>query len=334
MKPEPITRRTLLRTEAAALAAASLAPASPVAGAESPRTSPMPCGLIGGTAVSRLILGSNPMGGGAHSRDLIYVGRLMKEYNTEERLFNLFRKAEAEGVNTVLHGSSALIRKYNQQYGGRLRQILMVSLPREGGVKRAEIRAIIDKAMAVNPAALYVFGDTGDYLARNDRLDIAAAALDAAAEVGVPLGIGGHSLEVVVKCEQQRLKPAFYCKTFHHDRYWSATPKAGREPFCWYDGKGGNSYSGLTGDHNRFHDNIWCLEPEETIRVMSKVKAPWIAFKVLAAGAIHPSDGFDYAFRNGADFIAVGMFDFQVAENAAIARECLGRLGNRPRPLL
>jgi hypothetical protein len=35
----------------------------------------------------------------------------------------------------------------------------------------------------------------------------------------------------------------------------------------------------------------------------------------LAAGAIQPSDGFQY----GADFARVGMCDFQVRENALIA---------------
>ena len=45
----------------------------------------------------------------------------------------------------------------------------------------------------------------------------------------------------------------------------------------------------------------------------------WIAYKVLGAGAIHPNDRFRYAFENGADFCCVGMFDFQVVEDANIA---------------
>ena len=35
---------------------------------------------------------------------------------------------------------------------------------------------------------------------------------------------------------------------------------------------------------------------------MKEVTKPWIAFKVLAAGAIPPQDGFRYAFANGAGF--------------------------------
>ena len=48
-----------------------------------------------------------------------------------------------------------------------------------------------------------------------------------------------------------------------------------------------------------------------------------------AAGAIHPNDGFDYAFKNGADFACVGMFDFQVAEDVAIANKVLTRHQDR-----
>jgi len=47
---------------------------------------------------------------------------------------------------------------------------------------------------------------------------------------------------------------------------------------------------------------------------MRTVNEPWIAFKALAAGAIPPQDGFKFAFENDADFICVGMFDFQIVE--------------------
>jgi hypothetical protein len=65
---------------------------------------------------------------------------------------------------------------------------------------------------------------------------------------------------------------------------------------------------------------------------MHEVEKPWIAFKVLAAGAIRPESGFRYAFENGADFICAGMFDFQVEENANLVRSILPQAQNRERP--
>ena len=56
-----------------------------------------------------------------------------------------------------------------------------------------------------------------------------------------------------------------------------------------------------------------------------------MGFKVLAAGAIEPEDGFNWAFENGADFICVGMFDFQVVKNVNIAINTLNNLPNRKR---
>ena len=56
---------------------------------------------------------------------------------------------------------------------------------------------------------------------------------------------------------------------------------------------------------------------------MKQLKQPWIAFKTLAAGAIHPRQAFKFAFEGGADFICVGMFDFQVRENAILAQQTL-----------
>jgi NAD(P)H-dependent flavin oxidoreductase YrpB (nitropropane dioxygenase family) len=80
---------------------------------------------------------------------------------------------------------------------------------------------------------------------------------------------------------------------------------------------------GFKEDHNRHHDNMWCRSAKDTIEFMAMLKKPWIAFKVLAAGAIHPRDAFQWAFESGADFICVGMFDFQIAEDTGIAAEAI-----------
>ena len=84
-------------------------------------------------------------------------------------------------------------------------------------------------------------------------------------------------------------------------------------------------------DRTKFRDNMWCASPEKVTAFFEKCKTPWIGYKVLAAGAIHPEDGFKYAFENGADFICVGMFDFQVIPNANIVHNIFNSNLNRKR---
>ena len=64
-------------------------------------------------------------------------------------------------------------------------------------------------------------------------------------------------------------------------------------------------------------------DPQAVIDFMATVKKPWIAFKILAAGAIHPRTAFPNAFKSGADFILVGMFDWQIEEDTKLARRVI-----------
>ena len=116
---------------------------------------------------------------------------------------------------------------------------------------------------------------------------------------GLPSGIGGHRIETIKGCVEHGIKPDFWMKTLHHHNYWSARPGEKR------------------------NDNNWCHDPQETIDFMNGLDEPWIAFKVMAAGAITPEEGFKYAFENGADFVCAGMYDFQVVEDANIALNIL-----------
>ena len=53
---------------------------------------------------------------------------------------------------------------------------------------------------------------------------------------------------------------------------------------------------------------------------------------MLAAGAIKPEDGLKYAFTNGADFVCLGMYDFQIVEDVNIALDTLSQVKDRQRP--
>jgi hypothetical protein len=55
-------------------------------------------------------------------------------------------------------------------------------------------------------------------------------------------------------------------------------------------------------------------------------------FKVLAAGSIPPADGIRWAYEHGADFVCLGMYDFQVVDDVNITIDILSSLGKRERP--
>jgi hypothetical protein len=126
-----------------------------------------------------------------------------------------------------------------------------------------------------------------------------------------------------MQCEKEKVNNDFYVKTFHIDRYWSATPEEGRKEYDWMQ---------RANEHNANNDNMWCNNPDETAAFMETVKKPWVAFKVMAAGAINPRIAFPYAYKNGADFVIAGMFDFQVESDVKIAIETLPKAQNRKRP--
>ena len=281
----------------------------------------LPQGTLGKLKISRLIIGGNLIGGYSHSRDLVYGSQLFKAYNTDRKVFETLELAERAGINTFCADPNELplFAKYRELNSSKMQTLVQVW----GHPKPTDLKATVDKAIDYGGTTLYIRGVEGDLFTKNGQIDLMGKTLDYIKSQGVPAGIGAHSIEVPIQCEKAGLNPDYYVKTLHSDNYWSATPRKDRVEFSIIDPK-------LA--HGEWRDNMFDLFPEKTIEFMGTVKKPWIAFKVLAAGAFHPKDGFRFAFENGADFINVGMFDFQVVEDVNVAIDVLSRLNNRVRP--
>jgi hypothetical protein len=283
----------------------------------------LPRGTLGKLSISRLILGGNLIGGYAHSRDLLYVSRLLRAYNTESKIFETFALAERCGVDMIQlnPGCFPFVERYRRERGGKIQAMVCVDAdPADLSPVRDQIQDLVGRGAQ----ALYTHGERTDRCVMNGHIDALARIVDLIKAAGVPAGIGSHSLETPIASERRRLDPDFYVKTLHPDSYWSATPREAREEWCWYNGS--------SQDHDRYHDNIFCLDARKTVEFMQGVAKPWFAFKVMAAGALSPQIGFNFAYQNGADFIIAGMFDFQVTEDVTIARKALKRARQRARP--
>jgi len=296
-------------------AMAKLAPAEPVSS-----MGDLPMGRIGNLKVTRLIVGGNLTSGNAHSRDLVYVSSLLRQYFTDEKVFETWELCEQCGINTAIlrlddHVIGLLTRYWNER-GGKLQWIVQIKPgKRDLEAFRTDIRRAVDNGAV----GAYIQGNVSDVLVKDGQVDLLGEVLQCIKDAGIVAGIGAHDLQVPVACEKAGLKPDFHMKTLHSPNYWSFNPHGERwEPFH----VGGKKDT----------ENVWCTQPQETVEFMRNVTTPWIAFKVLAAGAIPPQAAFQYAYENGADFICAGMFDFQVREDVIIARKILNAGLSRQRP--
>ncbi|MEE8397737.1 MAG: hypothetical protein V3S89_01945 [Desulfobacterales bacterium] len=301
------------------------------AAGETPAEDPvegLPKGKIGDIEISRIICGSNLFWGAAHSRELKYVSRLLRSYFTKDKIFETLQLCEENGINTNI-GDAGMVESYREERGGSMQSIAQVDPDNyrhrpDGAVVTTtdDIHRIIDQTAERGAVGILIIGVRADRYVKANRLDLIEEFITYGKKAGLITGVGGHDKRVPEACEKAGIDTDFYFKTIHHDGYYSALPKEKREPFLV------DSYG--PGDH----DCIWEQYPEETIEIMKTVKKPWIGFKVLAAGALDPRDGFAFAFRNGADYACVGMFDWQVREDALIAKEILAtsEVSDRPRP--
>jgi hypothetical protein len=285
----------------------------------------LPRGKIKHVEMTRLILGGNLIGGVAHARDLMYVSPLVRHYFTDEKILETWQIAESKGIDTMAAWPSSrmlgLWQTYRRERGGKIQWL--------GHTGCDKPYNSIKKCIDHGAVGIYIAGDNTERYFRYGKLDELAGAIAFIKQNGLIAGVACHALAVPQAFEKAGIDVDFYMKTLHSGDYWSATsPDARKQEVRVLDPDFvvGNHASGL------YHDNIWCIRPEETVEYMKTVEKPWMAFKVLAAGAIHPKLGFSYAFRRGADFVHVGMFDFQIAQDCQIAREILAKDLKRQRP--
>ncbi|MBL7112524.1 MAG: DoxX family protein [Bacteroidales bacterium] len=285
----------------------------------------IPKGRIGNYEISRILAGGNLISGYAHSRDLIYVSHLVQSYFSDEKVIETFKLCEAVGINAMIVrvdvNTLRIMEKFRKR-GGKMHWIAQCK------IKDDELAPDIDAAVDNGAIACYIHGGICDETVRADKTEVLVRAVEYIKSKGVLAGLAGHDIQVIMECEKYNANPDFFMKTLNSGNYWTAGPRLITDPE-WQPNPKEIVEPEFGAD---VKDNIWSTTPEQTIEFMKEVQKPWISYKVLGAGAIHPKDGFRYAFENGADFACVGMFDWQVVENANIAINLLKENIQRVRP--
>ena len=288
-------------------------------------TAPMPMGKLGNAKVSRLIAGHDLVAFIAHSRDLMYVSQLLQAYFTDDKILETWQRSEAAGINTSFLRVEAHmldLAKKHKANGGKMQWLAQVV------VNEKDQSSDIEKAMELNPIGGYVRGLESDkYRKAAGGADVILKSLENMKKYKIPVGMAAHEIDSLIWAEKLGFPTDFYVKTFNSAKYWSAPPpippNPGWKPTATDVAQ--PEFGGAT------HDNIWETTPKATAEFFAKLKKPFLGYKVLAAGAIAPSEGFQYAFENGCDFIVVGMYDFQINQNVNITKEVVAKTLNRKR---
>lgn len=252
----------------------------------------LPVGRIGKLKVTRLICGGNLFSGFAHSGDLLYVSRLLKQYFVEDKILDTLQLCEESGINTAILRTDdhivKVLRRYRKERGGKIQWIAQ-TYPVADNLKD-NVQLAIDNGAA----GAFIMGGNAERIHKAGKTELMGEVLAFMKRNGLVAGVGAHILAIPRAIEALKAEPDFYFQTINNVGYESENPT---EVASW----------------------------------LKDSKLPCIGFKVLGAGRMKPREGFDLAFRSGADFINVGMYDFQVQEDVALVKEVVAAHSGRQR---
>jgi hypothetical protein len=270
-------RREFLRTGAAAAVAGAAGAAIGAKGlaAAGRQAEPdiLPAIKLGTLEVSRLILGSNPFWGYSHKSAALDAE--MRAFHTDERIAQILDEAAECGVTAVASPPDERWRKLWSKYtegGGKLKTwISQCHGPADG------MLAEIDRSVGAGARAIFIQGARVE-----DQFGIGEFKrlwiwVEHIARKGLPAGVAAHWPEIHPELQRRDFPVDFYFQ-------------------CMYNASKTSDYS--------------AAERKLAEATVTQMKKPVIAYKILAAGRLPPSEGFEQAFNNirRKDGVCVGIY--------------------------
>ncbi len=276
---------------------------------------PAPAGLptvkLGKYQVTRLIIGANPMYGYSHFNRI--YDQIMREWYTQEKVCEVLRQCEANGVNTwqFSHSERSLsdLKRYRDE-GGKIQWILLGSRTLE------EDPSLIPKMAALGPIGIVHHGGTTDRRCRSGEQAKIREYLKRVRDAGVLAGMSTHNPQNLDRAESEGWETDFYMTC------------------CYQVTRPLEEIKKITGELPLPAGEVYLEgDPSRMFKVVRQTKKTCLAFKILAAGRrIQSPRDLDQAFQTTfegikpQDAVIVGMFPRvkdEVKENADRVRRIL-----------
>jgi hypothetical protein len=269
----------------------------------------LPVIKLGGTDITRLIIGGNPFSGNSHVSAALDAE--MMDYFTTENIKKTLWDCVTHGINAMqLRGDRHIMRimRELQNEGCPLRWIAQTT------PETAPFDNHVQSMLAYDPAAIYHHGTVTDALFKDKQYDELARRMSVIRKTGKPSGLGTHMPEVITYAEEHRWEVDFYMACVHN---------------LSVETRESSAVTNRSNTDERFEDEDRPL----MYAAIRGVDKPCLAFKILGATRKCQSrESVEAAFRDGSanikktDAIVVGMYPKlhdQVRENCGIVEKIL-----------
>jgi hypothetical protein len=304
----PTTRREFIQRTVGLAAGTTFGLRTSLQSAEpAAQGTPLPTIKLGPHAITRLIIGGNPIYGHSHFNRLL--SQHQTAWHTPQRVVSLLQHCEQNGINTWQNSYDPRTLQDLEAYraaGGKMHWLCL------GKPDWAQHPERIDDAAHRGAIGIAPHGALAERLHRQGKLEVLQNLLKRIRDQGVLVGLSAHNPALIQMAEEQGWDVDYYMCSL----YYLTRPRAelkevlGEIPL-------GEIY--LPSD------------PARMFEVIQRARKPCLAYKILAAGRRIDTPAqvrqcFETALSNikPSDAVIVGMyqqFNDQVAENAALVRE-------------
>ena len=269
-----------------------------------------------GTSVTRLMLGDNPFNGHSYIES-VHSGNEMVDYYTADNCVKTLFEAQELGIDTYIALADPFVLRVIRQYrneGGTMK-LLFQTYP------AIDLSINLNMMMKFDPVAIYHQGGTADYMVESAEEDELKSCLQMIRAAGVPVGLGTHEPDTMLRAESEGWGVDFYMACLYNARKQQRGQQSGF----------------ITGKSKQL-----VFYPDDRFLMFDairRVNKPCIAFKIFAGGQMFmgraseeipaiAEQAFREAYENikPCDAACIGVFQKhkdELREDAQIVRKVL-----------